>query len=447
MTKKLDSFSINGVSFETLEQIYKSTVNNLSNDLEDSNNDVIKTIAYQFMQALNEKREDFMTNDSDYDDRQDDLYKFDQISVEERQKTNIDHTDVPLPKIESERVDEIKQSIERQLISEARYSENIEPTKLESINNPMIDNFPLENEYKVIESRPKTTLQLLSSIEDRKDVNFELSPSNTNSNSKNGKHCQFISFSYVDGLRKSNMYTNTHEDDNQSKIAQFLTDEKNFESLTSKRPNTIQQDNDYESVPNSDLLSQVRPGGISDHLPSVRPLALQVEREIDRDLIEARIQQEKDAINEEWEQKLDARDKEHIKVMEALQKANEYYSKRAEEHDQLKQQLDKQQQQIDQQKQFTEEIINKYEKAVQQNIDAVKRQQELEEERNNQRRQIENMHEMNSENVMRRYAEQNINNPMDLNMSLVIKDPTSKVMNNQSKNYYFSVSLTLEYST
>ena len=187
LTKKLDSFSINGVSFETLEQIYKSTVNNLSNDLEDSNNDVIKTIAYQFMQALNEKREDFMTNDSDYDDRHDELYRFDKKPSEERQNVNIDHIDAPHPTIDVEKIDEIKESIERQLITEAKQSENTEPVNFESLNNPMIENFTLGNEYKVVESRPKTTLELLSSIEDRKDVNFELSPSNTNSNSKHGK--------------------------------------------------------------------------------------------------------------------------------------------------------------------------------------------------------------------------------------------------------------------
>lgn len=51
------------------------------------------------------------------------------------------------------------------------------------------DNFPLSNNYKAsAQSRPKTTLDHLSSTEDRKDVDFNLSPSQTNSNSKHGKY-------------------------------------------------------------------------------------------------------------------------------------------------------------------------------------------------------------------------------------------------------------------
>ena len=244
-------------------------------------------------------------------------------------------------------------------------------------------------------------------------------------------------------MMNSNLYTHTNEDENQSKIAQFLTDEKHFDSLTSKRPNTIQKDYDYESMPNSGLLSQARQNDTSERSELTKPMASQIERQINEDLIEARIQQEKEAINEEWEQKMSARDKEHIKVMEALQKANEYYSKRAEEHDDLKRQLDQQQQQIDQQKQFTEQIIDRCEKAVQQSIDAVKKQKELEEERDDQRRQIESMNALNPDNAIRRYAEQHMNNPMDLSMSLVIKDSKSQIMYNQGQGnilqYYFVI--------
>lgn len=58
-----------------------------------------------------------------------------------------------------------------------------------SANERIDTKFNLEKGYKVVESRPKTTaMGLMASIsEDRKDVNFDLSPSQTNSNSKHGK--------------------------------------------------------------------------------------------------------------------------------------------------------------------------------------------------------------------------------------------------------------------
>lgn len=78
LTVKLDSFSINGVTFEVLEQIYKSTVQNLSSDPQDSKNETIQAASYKFMHALNEKREDFANLDSenDQDEDQDQLYQF-----------------------------------------------------------------------------------------------------------------------------------------------------------------------------------------------------------------------------------------------------------------------------------------------------------------------------------------------------------------------------------
>lgn len=59
LTVKIDQFSMSGVTFETLEMLYKSTVNNLASDTQDSQSDTIKAVVYKFMKALNEKREDF----------------------------------------------------------------------------------------------------------------------------------------------------------------------------------------------------------------------------------------------------------------------------------------------------------------------------------------------------------------------------------------------------
>ena len=59
--------------------------------------------------------------------------------------------------------------------------------KPESDNDEKEDNFPLGDNYKVVESRPKTSLGILISKE-KKDVNFDLSPSQTDSNEK---HCKY----------------------------------------------------------------------------------------------------------------------------------------------------------------------------------------------------------------------------------------------------------------
>ena len=74
---KLDAFSVAGVQFSTLESIYKVTIETLSQDVQDSKNEVIQTLAYKFMQGLNERREDFGYNDDSSDDGgNDELYNF-----------------------------------------------------------------------------------------------------------------------------------------------------------------------------------------------------------------------------------------------------------------------------------------------------------------------------------------------------------------------------------
>ena len=55
-------------------------------------------------------------------------------------------------------------------------------------NDDNDDGFPLGDNYKVVESRPKTSLGVLIPKE-RKDVNFDLSPSQTDSNEK---HCKLL---------------------------------------------------------------------------------------------------------------------------------------------------------------------------------------------------------------------------------------------------------------
>lgn len=57
----------------------------------------------------------------------------------------------------------------------------------------------------------------------------------------------FINVSFTLELLGSNLYTNTQDDDAGTKIAQFLTEEKNYESVTSKYPRTSHQDLDNES--------------------------------------------------------------------------------------------------------------------------------------------------------------------------------------------------------
>lgn len=56
------------------------------------------------------------------------------------------------------------------------------------------DDFPLSDNYKVIESRPKTSMGLMINTEEKKDVNFDLSPSQTDANEKHCKIFNYYSF-------------------------------------------------------------------------------------------------------------------------------------------------------------------------------------------------------------------------------------------------------------
>lgn len=181
------------------------------------------------------------------------------------------------------------------------------------------------------------------------------------------------------------------------------------------------------AIPNSARMSEIRPEDISDRYESRRNVPDSPEnRKIDYEIIKSKIEDERNALNREWEQRLKLKEDEHIRTMEALEKANEHYSQQLSERDRLRSELD-------QQKQFNEQIIEKYEKALQNSIDAIKKQKDLESKIEQEKLELA---QQAPYSAIRRYAEENIQNPMDLSMSLVIKEssttatPSNKIVIN-----------------
>ena len=224
-----------------------------------------------------------------------------------------------------------------------------------------------------------------------------------------------LTFITIGLLRNSNQYTN-QDDENGTKIAQFLTEEKNFDTLTSKNPETVQENIDYETIQHSARLSELRPEDISDRLNPPKPLPETPDsdsKQVNEIIKQKVFEQEKERMLNEWEHKF----KEQESVIKTLEQANEHYNSVEQEKQQLKQQFEEQ-------VKLNEMIAEKYEHALEQNIQAINRQKEMEEKHSNDMKQQQ---QPTPYSAMKAYAEQNIQNPMDLSMSLVIKDSQKSV--------------------
>jgi hypothetical protein len=81
--------------------------------------------------------------------------------------------------------------------------------------------------------------------------------------------------------------------DNGTNLGQFLTDEKNFDSITSKRPQTNFQEMDYDMIPNSARISEHKPLATSSAYNS-----------IDHEVLKQKLSEEKDLLSKEYDDKL-----------------------------------------------------------------------------------------------------------------------------------------------
>lgn len=285
------------------------------------------------------------------------------------------------------------------------------------------DAFPLGDNYKVIESRPKTSLGVLTQKE-KKDVNFDLSPSQTDSNEK---HCKQLPLTYIGLLTKSNLESNL-EDDNNSRhpLLQFLTEEKQFETLASnagKKSSMFKsKGSDYGTAREHDTvsprISELHPENIQSRYEAPKRLENKDdEYKLEQDVLRQKIEEERDILNREWESKFNYERNEHSKAVQALEKANEYYANKASDADRL---LDD----LKEMKKLNEQLMDKYERTLQDNIQRIKKEEEYK-----QKAEQDAQNKINSEfmgNALISFARQNISNPMDLSMSLVIKEDSGQ---------------------
>lgn len=197
---------------------------------------------------------------------------------------------------------------------------------------------------------------------------------------------------------------------------QFLTEEKQFDTLGSNldsRHNEghlktfdISSEDDHES--HSPRISDLRPENIqARYEPSKRLNSPPKQPKIDEGLLRLKFEEERELLNREWESKLEQEKREHKNEVRALEQINQQYAKDVDQVTKLREEMKEM-------KQLNEKIMEKYEKSLQDNIDRIKREEE--------ERKLNSQLTTNQFIDMKTFAEQNISNPMDLSMSIVITD-------------------------
>lgn len=196
---------------------------------------------------------------------------------------------------------------------------------------------------------------------------------------------------------------------------QFLTEEKQFDTLGSNLDSkhneahlkTFDISSEDDQDAHSPRISDLRPENIqARYEPSKRLNSPPKEPKIDEQVLRMKLEEERELLNREWESKLDQEKREHKNEVRALEQINQQYAKDADQVTRLREEMKEM-------KQLNEKLMEKYEKSLQDNIDRIKREEE-DRKRNPQ---------INSQYAdMKAFAEQNIANPMDLSMSIVIKE-------------------------
>ena len=248
-----------------------------------------------------------------------------------------------------------------------------EENKSEDEDDNDSDDFP-SNNYKLVESRPKTCIGFGTneSEQDRKDLNFDLSPSQSGAND-----CKY-SLDKISGiLTKSNAEMRTEEEkDSQKPLIQFLTDEKQFETLGSIRQskdaesnlNHLEFNTISEAQPVSPRLSDLHPENIQKRYEH-REKKVKLEPEVDEEVLKQKIEHERRLLNQEWEYKLDQTRFEHKQELKTLQQVNTQYKKDVDEAERLRSENEDM-------KKINDQLMEKYEKTLQDNIDRIKRDEE-----------------------------------------------------------------------
>ena len=203
---------------------------------------------------------------------------------------------------------------------------------------------------------------------------------------------------------------------------QFLTEEKQFETLASnlgKKGSMFKsKDFDFETAREHDTasprISELRPENIQSRYEAPKRLENKDDDyKLEQDVLKQKIAEERDFLNKEWESKLSYEKTEHNKAIQALEKANEYYANKASDTDRL---LDD----LKEMKKLNEQLMDKYERTLQDNIERIKREEEYKQKAEQDAQNKKNSEFMGSAFIA--FAKQNISNPMDLSMSLVIKE-------------------------
>ena len=198
-------------------------------------------------------------------------------------------------------------------------------------------------------------------------------------------------------------------------LAQFLSEEKNFETLqscpdykqTEGQQNTIDFNFNSEKGDNSPRISELKPENIQNRYSTENRENAERQAKINEEMFKKRLEEERDQINQEWEYKFIEKIREYEKTVNALEKENKEYQKDSSEKEKIKEELN-------QMRQVKEQFMEKYENQLQENINRIKRE---EEERKNTPPPSQSEF-----NDFKSFAEKNIVNPMDLSMSIVVKE-------------------------
>lgn len=317
------------------------------------------------------------------------------------------------------------------------------------------DEFPLSNNYKVVESRPKTSMGLVVNTQkDSQDVASELIylRDNNYTSSGNVKHSSDfdLSPSQTDHneirneiLTRSNANSILGRESEPNKpLTHFLTEEKNYDTLeshndfSSKNYDPSLRDPDFNTISEPKRSESPRLVGVkSSSAPETLPNKSLPK--IDESVLNAKIEKERKQLARDYEQKLQLIKLEHQKKV----KEHEIMMIKQSEFDMnsLKD--------LEKEKQFmaeeVRELENKYKQADQEKLQL---KEELSEMRGMmqkyERQQTEYIEKMNQQEEQKTlmnkqyvnfssYAKQNISNPMDLSMSIVVKDGFKQQANHQ----------------
>jgi hypothetical protein len=318
------------------------------------------------------------------------------------------------------------------------------------------DEFPLSNDYKLVESRPKTSMGLVADTQkisrDGAPEMVYLGDNNyiTSDNIKNSSEFD-LSPSQTDPieaknfmLRKSNTNSILRDSETNKPLTNFLTEEKNYDTIeshndfSSKNYKTSLKDHDFNSI--SGQKHSVSPfmGG-SETVNELETFPNATLPRIDESMMNARIENERKQLAKEYEKKLKLVKLEHqSKIRE-----HEIHLTQQSEFDQnsLKD--------LEKEKQFmadeVQELEFKYKKADHEKLQLKEELSEMrglmEKYESQQREQTEKTNQEEEHKTLMdqqyvnfsSYAKQNISNPMDLSMSIVIKDGFKQQAADQDK--------------